>query len=132
MVSNNAGKTQRLLRFQLKLGMQAFEIDDVSEIKIDMFERGKAIERYLSDQYTIVEHICFLITTKHVKESKGGRYWDSKFTCVISEADDGIRRYFKVIGPKELAQAGVWTDEVKCLGAPYASNSKLNYDLSLN
>jgi hypothetical protein len=47
------------------------------------------------------------------------------------ESNGSIKNVFKVIGRKELASAKVWTKEVMCLGHPYSSNKKLNYDQTL-
>lgn len=115
----------RVLRFQLKLGGSSMKADEVIALKNDMFKRGETIVNLLSSKYDITEHICYLITTRHVigmpTEDEGSEY----------ESNCSVKKVFKVIGRKELASAKVWTKEVMCLGHPYSSNKKLNYDQTL-
>jgi len=114
----------RLLRFQLKLGSTTLNESDVTALKNDMFARGDMIEKKLeAKNYSIAEHVCYLITTRHVK--------------IVTENQDSIsdcsstKRTFKILGRKELANAKVWTNEVLCLGEPYSSNKNLNYAMRL-
>ena len=113
----------RLLRFQLKLGQSKMDSSMVNAIKKDMFGRGETIVSYLESKgYTIAEHVCYLITTRYVEiltENESSESDSSKLKDYNS--------VFKILGPKELSDAQVWSDEVKSMGMPYASNKKIDY-----
>jgi hypothetical protein len=57
-----------LTRLQLKLGQTKMKSSEVNAIKEDMFRRGQTIVSNLESKgYKIVEHVCYLITTRYVE-----------------------------------------------------------------
>lgn len=114
----------RLSRLQLKLGQSKMVSSEVNAIKMDMFRRGQTIVSSLESKgYIIVEYVCYLITTRYVETLPENESSDSE----SSKCND-YSSFFKILGPKELSNAQVWSDEVKSMGMPYASNKKIDYN----